>query len=152
MRPKRHSATLLLLASLLALRLTATGAFAQAEKPVFEEWVVLMLDGKQCGFGSTITTRVDTPSGPQFHTVMVQELVVKRLDDNLKVTETSKVTEDADGGVLSFDELTSTFGSEIESTGVRDGDDPGRFQPGGARPSDTTFPVSTRSARKRSAK
>jgi hypothetical protein len=120
--PPRPSKAVLL-GSVLALLLTAPSLFAQEEKPVFEEWVVLVLDGKQCGFGSTIITKIDTPTGPQFKTVAVQEFVVKRLDSALKLSETSRITEDANGVVLSFDELTSTFGSEVESTGTRDGDD-----------------------------
>jgi len=90
--------------------------------PVFEEWVVVVLDGKTCGYGSTVTTRTDLPSGPQYLTTHQEEFVVKRSGTNLKIVETSKVTEDADGGVLSFDQI-SAAGSSVESTGVRDGDD-----------------------------
>lgn len=90
--------------------------------PVFEEWVVVVMDGKQVGYGSTITTRSDVPGGPKYHTVHQEELVVKRLDTNLKMTETSRVTEDAEGGVLDFDEVTDA-GSIVELSGVRNGDD-----------------------------
>ena len=90
--------------------------------PVFEEWVVVVLDGKTCGYGSTVTTRTDLPDGPQYLTTHQEEFVVKRSGTNLKIVETSKVTEDADGGVLSFDQI-SAAGSSVESTGVRDGDD-----------------------------
>jgi hypothetical protein len=93
-----------------------------AQKPVFEEWVVVVLDGKTCGFGSTVTTKTDSPSGPHYLTSHEEEFVVKRLGTNLKIVETSKVTEDADGGVLSYDEV-SDAGSSVESSGVRDGDD-----------------------------
>jgi hypothetical protein len=92
-------------------------------KPVFEEWTVLVLDGKQCGFGSTITTETETPSGPRFLTVHEEEFVVERLGISMKMTDTSKVTEDADGAVLSFDQIASGTGSEIESTGYREGDE-----------------------------
>ena len=109
--------------SFLALLLGTSVLFAQAEKPIFEEWAVLELEGKPCGYSSVITTQTDSPTGPQFHSVMVQEFVVKRMEVSLKITETSKITEDADGAVLNFDELTSTFGSDVESTGVRQGDD-----------------------------
>jgi hypothetical protein len=95
--------------------------------PVFEEWSVLVMQNKQCGFGSTITTENDTPAGKQFHTVHVEEFVVTRdlggQVFTLKITSTSKITEDADGAVLSFDQETSGAGSDIESTGTRDGDD-----------------------------
>jgi hypothetical protein len=47
---------------------------------------------------------------------------VKRLGTSLKIVETSKVTEDADGGVLAFDQV-SDAGSVVESSGVRQGDD-----------------------------
>ncbi len=93
------------------------------EKSVFEEWVLIVLDGKPCGYGSTITTQTDTPTGPQFHTVHQEEFVVKRLSTDLKIVQTSDVTEDADGGVLSFEQNNSGLGSEIKSTGVREGDD-----------------------------
>jgi|GEM_PF-1829079 len=121
MRPSRSKA--ILIAAVLLGSLTLPALRAEEQKPVFEEWSILVIDGKQCGYGSTITTKTDTPMGPQYHTVLVQELVVKRLEISMKVTETSKVTEDADGGVLSFEEQTSTFGSNIESSGVREGDD-----------------------------
>lgn len=94
-----------------------------AGKPVFEEWVLVVLDGKQCGFGSTLTTETDTPGGPQFHTVHEEQFVVKRLSTNLTITQTSKITEDADGGVLDFEQISSGMGSEIKSTGLREGDD-----------------------------
>lgn len=93
-----------------------------ARKPVFEEWVLVVLGGKTCGFGSTVTTKTDTPSGPQYLTTHQEKFVVKRLGANLKIVETSKVTEDADGGVLAFDEV-SDAGSAVESSGVREGDD-----------------------------
>ena len=108
----------------LAWLLTSAGLLAQAPaaKPVFEEWVVVVLDGKTCGFGSTVTTETDTPSGPEYATAHQEEFVVKRMGSNLKITETSKVTEDAEGGVLSFDQVSSA-GSSVESSGVREGDD-----------------------------
>lgn len=84
---------------------------------------MIFLDGKQCGFASTITTETDAPSGPQFYTVHQEEFVVKRLSTNLKFIDTSKVTEDSEGGVLSFDHLTEGTGSSIEASGVRQGDE-----------------------------
>jgi len=93
-----------------------------APKPVFEEWVVVVLDGKACGFGSTVTTKTDTAAGPHYLTAHQEEFVVKRLGTSLKIVETSKVTEDADGGVLAFDEVSES-GSVVKSNGVREGDD-----------------------------
>ena len=92
-----------------------------ASKPVFEEWVLVVLDGKTCGYGSTVTTKADSPDGPLFITSHREEFTIKRLGTNLKIIETSKVTEDAQGGVLNFDEVSES-GSSIESSGVRDGD------------------------------
>ena len=92
------------------------------QQPVFEEWVVTVLQGKTCGYGSTITTESDTPTGPQFLTVHQERFVVLREGTSLTITDTSKVTEDADGGVLNFDEILDA-GSIIEAKGVRDGDD-----------------------------
>jgi hypothetical protein len=114
----------------LAWLLTASGlpasdaGFGQggAQKPVFEEWVVVAMNGKTCGFGSTLTTKTETPAGPQYLTAHQEEFVVKRLGTNLKIVETAKVTEDADGGVLAFDQI-SDAGSVVESSGVREGDD-----------------------------
>jgi len=80
-----------------------------------------VLDGKTCGYGSTVTTKIDAPSGPQYVTAHQEEFVVKRLGTNLKIVDTSKVTEDADGGVLSFDEVSES-GSSVESSGRREGD------------------------------
>ena len=91
-------------------------------KPIFEEWVVLILDGKPCGFGSTITTPIETPDGPHFVTEHEDQFVVKRLSTPMTITETYTVTEDADGGVLNFKQVTSGVGSHIESSGVREGD------------------------------
>jgi hypothetical protein len=100
---------------------------SDAPAPVFEEWSVLLIEGKQCGFASTITTQTDTPTGKQFTTVHVEEFVATRNLEGqvftLKITSTSKITEDADGGVLSFDQETSGAGSDIVSTGTRQGDD-----------------------------
>jgi hypothetical protein len=91
-------------------------------KPVFEEWVIVVLDGKTCGFGSTVTTKKDSPDGPLFITSHQEEFVVNRMGVSLKITDTSKVTEDARGGVLSFDDISDS-GSSVETTGVREGDD-----------------------------
>ena len=82
----------------------------------------MVLHGTTCGFGSTVTTKPDTPSGPQYLTAHQEEFVVKRLGTNLKIVETSKVTEDAEGGVLSFAQVSDS-GSVVESSGVREGDD-----------------------------
>ena len=109
-------------AALLAQAPAASTDPVAGSKPVFEEWVVVVLDGKTCGFGSTITTRQDTPSGPQFLTAHQEEFVIKRLGADMKIIETAKVTEDADGGVVSFDQV-SEAGSVVESSGVREGDE-----------------------------
>ncbi len=91
-------------------------------KPIFEEWVVVELDGHTCGYGSTVTTQTDTPSGPHYLTAHQEEFLVKRLGTSLKITDTSKVTEDSEGGVLSYDEVSDS-GSPVETSGRRDGDD-----------------------------
>ncbi len=95
---------------------------ADARKTIFEEWVVVVLDGKTCGFGSTVTTETQTPTGPQYLTAHQEQFVVKRLGTKLKIVETSKITEDAEGGVLSFDDV-SDAGSVVESRGLREGDE-----------------------------
>jgi hypothetical protein len=104
-----------------------TGFFAGARaddssgKPVFEEWVLVVLDSKTLGYGSTITTKVDSDFGTQYVTSYNQEFSIKREGTVLKITDKSKVTEDAEGGVISFTQ-TSDAGSSVESSGVRDGD------------------------------
>ena len=99
----------------------AVRASDSTDKPVFEEWVVVVLDNKTLGFGSTITTKTASDSGTQFVTAYQQEFSIKREGAMMKITDKSKVTEDADGGVLSFTQ-TSSAGSSVESSGVRDGD------------------------------
>ncbi|HEX4141893.1 MAG TPA: transglutaminase-like domain-containing protein [Candidatus Methylacidiphilales bacterium] len=82
-----------------------------------------MLDGKRCGYGMTQVTLVDTPSGPAYLTLNHQEFLVKRLGVSLKMIETSKVWEDKQGGVLSFEESNEAGGADINSSGVRQGDE-----------------------------
>lgn len=98
----------------------SSGAGA-SPNPVFEEWAIVVLDGKTCGYGSTVTTKTDGPDGPDYITAHHEEFVIKRLGTNMKIIETSQVTEDAEGGVLSFDEVSES-GSSVESKGTRDGD------------------------------
>jgi hypothetical protein len=102
---------------------TPATANSATGKPIFEEWVTIVLDGKRCGFGSTITTQTDTPAGPQYLTVHQEQFVVKRSSSLLKITETSKIIEDADGAVLSFSQSNQGAGSDIESSGVRQDDE-----------------------------
>ncbi len=112
------------LAVLAPLRaLPASPAAKPVPKPTFEEWSLFFLDGKPCGFGSTITTPVRTPQGTGYVTELQQQFVVKRLGTSLKMTEVSHVTERADGAVLAFDQASSGMGSNIEMRGVREGDD-----------------------------
>jgi len=127
--PRRLSKGLFL--SAMALGLMLPGVRAQApsapesdpNKPLFEEWVIILLDDKPCGFGSTITSRSDTASGPQYQTIHQEEFVVKRHGTALKMIDTSKITEDAEGGVLSFTQSYQGTGSLIESSGRREGND-----------------------------
>jgi hypothetical protein len=133
LNPSRTIRNLLLATTALASMSAAFGdatpaasssnpAAASPQNPIFQEWAVIVLGGKSCGFGSTITTKIETPAGPQYTTAHQEEIVVKRLGTDLKIVETEKVTEDADGGVLSFNEVTDA-GSVVEASGVRDGDD-----------------------------
>jgi hypothetical protein len=89
---------------------------------VFEEWSLLLLDGKRCGFESTVTTSTGSGAARRYRTVDQQEFVIKRLNQDVKTIETSDITEDAEGGVLAFQERTAGTGSDIESTGRREGD------------------------------
>jgi hypothetical protein len=117
----------LLTGSLLTAQTSNTAPAAPAagtsDKPIFEEWVTIVLDGNTCGFGSTVTTKIDAPEGTQYLTDHQEQFVVKRMSITIKVTETSKIIEDAEGGVLSFEEKTEGAGSNIESKGVREGDE-----------------------------
>jgi len=51
-------------ASLFGQELEST--YSPAKKatpnPIFEEWVIVVLDGKTCGYGSTVATETDTPT------------------------------------------------------------------------------------------
>lgn len=109
-----------LLSAVLGYFATAR-ASDSADKPVFEEWVVVVLDNKTLGYGSTITKKTGSDFGTQYVTAYQQEFSIKREGAMMKITDMSKVTEDADGGVLSFTQ-TSSAGSSVESSGVRDGD------------------------------
>ena len=117
------------LAASLALAWSLAGAqpvapdAVPAGKPSFEEWMLILLGGKTCGFGSTITTPIQTPQGLRYRTELQEEFVVKRLGTTLKMDEVSHVTEDAEGVVLSFDQVSSGMGSNIEEHGRREGDD-----------------------------
>ena len=108
---------------LLLAGVRAQDAAPEAAKPVFEEWVLLVLDGKTCGYGMTEVRQVQTPSGPGFLTLNHQEFLVKRLGVSLKMVETSKVTEDAQGGVFSFENRSEDGGAAMVSSGVRQGDE-----------------------------
>ena len=78
---RRHISPLALVLATFAWLLTATGLPAQepasiaapdksdAQKPIFEEWVVVVMKGRTCGYGSTVTTKTDTPTGSQYLTV-----------------------------------------------------------------------------------
>jgi hypothetical protein len=98
-------------------------AAAEPGTKIFEEWAVLSIDGKRCGYEGTVVTQTASASGPRYCTVHQEQFVVKRMNADLKLTETSKITEDADGGVLSFDDRTSGGGSDISLSGEREGDD-----------------------------
>jgi hypothetical protein len=102
--------------------LDAISASSGQSKPIFEQWSLIKLDGKRCGFDSTITTRVETPSGPGYQTTEEEEFVVRRMGDHVKIIDSSRITEDGDGGVLSFDQTIKGNGSEVRSTGHREGD------------------------------
>ena len=93
------------------------------QKKIFEEWSVVLLAGKRCGFDSTITTQIDTPTGPHYRTVQQQELVLKRSGADMKILDTSSIMEDAEGGVLSFSDTTVGAGSNITSSGYRNGNE-----------------------------
>ncbi len=104
---------------------TSTPAPAAAPKarPVFEEWDLFILDGKTCGYGSTLTTRIVTRHGVRYRTELQQQFVVKRLGTALKMNEVSHITERPDGVVVAFDQLSTGMGSSIAMRGVRRGDD-----------------------------
>ncbi len=90
---------------------------------IFEEWTAIIMEGKQCGSGHTLTTRIDTPTGPQYETVNKEEFVLKRMDVDLTIDESFDIVEDADGGVLRFQADTSGLGSDMSTSGVRQGDE-----------------------------
>lgn len=93
------------------------------EQPVFEEWILIVFDGKTCGFGNTVATVRPTDTGPQYTTVHQEEFVVKRNLISLKIMSTTRIVEDQEGGVLSFTQRTKGAGSDIESSGVRQGEE-----------------------------
>jgi hypothetical protein len=96
---------------------------ATKPKPTSEEWDLFILEGKPCGFGSTITTRLVTRHGIRYRTELRQQFVVKRLGVALKMDEVSHITERPDGVVTAFDQLSTGMGSSIAMRGVRQGND-----------------------------
>jgi hypothetical protein len=102
---------------------TAPPSTPESGKKIFEEWAYLILDGKRCGFDSTVTTEIQSNGLACYRTLEEEQFVVKRLGVSLKMVEISDVTEDADGAVLSFEETSKGAGSDIVSSGRRDGDD-----------------------------
>jgi transglutaminase-like putative cysteine protease len=105
--------------SLAADLLTAT----EPGNKIFEEWSVLTVDGKRCGYEGTVVSQAGPSSSPQYCTLHQEQFVVKRMGSDLKLTETSRITEDAEGGVLSFDDRTFGGGSDISITGHREDDE-----------------------------
>jgi hypothetical protein len=134
MRPPRTRKLPALLPAVAFLALSANPGAAEtlpsgllaSTKPdatIFEEWAVLTVDGKRCGYEGTVVTKTSSAAGVRYCTVHQEQFVVKRMNTHLQLNETSKITEDADGGVLSFEDRTSGGGSDISLTGERDGDD-----------------------------
>ena len=109
--------------SLSAQTTVTPPAGPEVGKKIFEEWSFLILDGKRCGFDSTVTTEINRDGNKCYRTLEEEQFVVKRLGVNLKMSEISDITEDADGAVLFFEEISKGAGSNIESNGRRDGDD-----------------------------
>jgi hypothetical protein len=127
-RPAALTSTSLVFGAFAALTMTGwaqpvTPVATAVAQPSFEEWCVIMLGGKQCGFASTITTPIHTPDGLRYQTEQQEEFVVKRLGAPLKLNEISRITEDARGVVLDFTETSTGMGSDTEIHGVREGDD-----------------------------
>jgi hypothetical protein len=100
-----------------------TPAVTTQAKPIFEEWAVITLGGTPCGFSSTITTPLNTPTGVHYQTELQEQFVVKRLGHALKLNEVSHIIEDSRGAVLDFTEVSTGMGSDSEVHGTRDGDD-----------------------------
>ena len=121
-RTSRRSGSVALALLLIPAFAVAQDSAAPEAKPVFEEWVVVVLNGKTCGYGSTITTRIDTPTGPAYLTKHHEEFISLRKKARTKMASTWKVVEDMEGGVLNFD-LVDESGASVESSGVRDGND-----------------------------
>ncbi len=90
---------------------------------IFEEWSVLTVDAKRCGYEGTVVTQTGPAASPQYLTLHQEQFVVKRMGSDLILTDTSRITEDAGGGVLSFEDRTMGGGSDISITGRREGDD-----------------------------
>jgi hypothetical protein len=75
-RPQPRPTVRSLFAAALLVYLTEAGLHAQSlgsgipspasgtpEKKIFEEWSIIVLDGRRCGFDSIVTTQIDTAAG-----------------------------------------------------------------------------------------
>jgi hypothetical protein len=134
MRPPRIRKRPALLSAAVLFALGGSHGSAQALTPdvmasmekgpkIFEEWAVLTVDGKRSGYEATVVTQAGSASNPQYCTVHQEQFVVKRMGSDLKITETSRIVEDADGGVLTFEDRTVGGGSDISLAGERKGDE-----------------------------
>ncbi len=100
-----------------------TAVAADTGKVVREEWMIALLQGKRCGFGSTILRERETPAGKQFITDLHQEFKLARQGQVIHIISRSSLVETEAGVVVSFQAETRGAGSDQTTRGYRVGDE-----------------------------
>lgn len=86
-----------------------------------DEWTVVTIKGKRCGFGHSIVREQITPGGKQFLTENHQEFKFQRQGQNVRLVTRSVVVETAEGSVIQFQNESSGAGSKQITRGQRVG-------------------------------
>lgn len=96
---------------------------ADLGKIIREDWEIVLIQNKRCGYGSTIVRERTTPVGKQYITDQYQEFRLKRDAQELHMISRSSIVESEDGVVISFQSESSGAGSNQVARGYRIGDE-----------------------------
>lgn len=124
MKLTRPFFVLLLLALLAPLTAQETAApAADSGRIVREEWMIALMQGKRCGFGSAILRERNTPAGKQYITDLSLEFKLSRQGQEIHLISRSSTVETEAGVVVSFQSETRGAGSDQVARGYRVGEE-----------------------------